>query len=86
MDNPEKLAKQGTRTINDLKINVREYQKGNQKWTIQRNQQNRVHEQTMIYKYTLENTEGANNMDNPEKLAKQGTRTINDLQINVREY
>jgi len=25
-------------------------------------------------------------MDNPEKLAKYGTRTINDLQINVREY
>jgi len=27
----------------DLSINVREYWKGNQKWTIQRNWQHRVH-------------------------------------------
>ena len=37
-------------------INVREYQRGNQKGTIQRNWQHRVHKT----KYTLENTEGAN--------------------------
>ena len=30
MDNPEKLAKQGTRTNNDLQINVREYRRGKQ--------------------------------------------------------
>jgi hypothetical protein len=39
--NPEKLAKKGTR--NTGKINFREYQRGNQKWTIQRNWQHKVH-------------------------------------------
>ena len=41
MDNPEKLAIQGTQDTGQ--INVREYRRGNQKWTIQRNWQHRVH-------------------------------------------
>jgi hypothetical protein len=41
MDNPEKLATYGTQDTGQ--INVREYQRGNHKWTIQRNWQNRVH-------------------------------------------
>ena len=32
--------------INLLEINVREYRKGNHKWTIQRNRQHRVHKTT----------------------------------------
>ena len=35
MDNPEKLATQDTQDTEQ--INVREYRRGNQKWTIQRN-------------------------------------------------
>ena len=41
IDNPEKLATQGTQDTGQ--INVREYRRGNQKWTIQRNWQHRVH-------------------------------------------
>ena len=41
MDNPEKLATQGTQDTGQ--INAKEYQRGNQKWTIQRNWQHRVH-------------------------------------------
>jgi hypothetical protein len=41
MDNPEKLAKWGTQDTRQ--INVREYQRGNQKYTIQRNWQHRVY-------------------------------------------
>jgi hypothetical protein len=37
MDNPEKLATYGTQDTGQ--INVRKYQRGNQKWTIQRNWQ-----------------------------------------------
>ena len=36
MDNPEKLTTQGTQDTGQ--INVREYQGGNQKWTIHRKQ------------------------------------------------
>ena len=41
MDNPEKLTTQGTQDTGQ--INVREYQRGNQIQTIQRNWQHRVH-------------------------------------------
>jgi hypothetical protein len=41
LDNPEKLATQGTQDTGQ--INVREYRRGNQNWTIQRNWQHRVH-------------------------------------------
>jgi hypothetical protein len=37
LDNPEKLATQGTQDTGQ--INVREYRRGNQNWTIQRNWQ-----------------------------------------------
>ena len=40
-DNPEKLATQDTQDIGQ--INVREYQKGNEKRTIQGNLQHKVH-------------------------------------------
>ena len=55
MDNPEKLATQGTQ--NKDKHDVREYRKGNQKWTLQRNWQHRVHKKKT--NITLENTERA---------------------------
>ena len=42
MDNPENRTPQGTQDTGQ--INVREYQRGNHKWTIQRNWQHRVHE------------------------------------------
>ena len=48
-------------------IHVREYRRGNQKWTIQRNWQHRVHKTQD--KYMLENTERVIKKDNPEKLA-----------------
>ena len=38
------------------KINIREYRRGNQQWTIQRKWQHRVHKTQD--KYMLENTEG----------------------------
>jgi hypothetical protein len=41
LDNPEKLATQGTQDTGQ--INVREYRRGNQNWTIQRNWQHMVH-------------------------------------------
>ena len=41
MDNPEKLETQGKQDTGQ--INVREYQRGNQKWTIQRNWKHRAH-------------------------------------------
>jgi hypothetical protein len=41
LDNPEKLATQGTQDTGQ--INVREYRRGNQNWTIQRNWQHGVH-------------------------------------------
>jgi hypothetical protein len=44
-----------------------EYRRGNQKWTIQRNCQHRVHKTQD--KYMLENTERVIKKDNPEKLA-----------------
>ena len=51
-DNPEStLGAQDTG-----QIHVREYRRGNQKWTIQRNWQHRVHKTQD--KYMLENTEG----------------------------
>jgi len=42
----------------EKEINLREYRRGNQEWTIQRNWQHRVHK-----------TKGQSRMDNPEKLA-----------------
>ena len=41
MENPKKLVTQDTQDTGQ--INVREYRSGNQKWTIQRNWQHRVH-------------------------------------------
>ena len=41
MDNPEKVATYGTQDTGQ--INVREHRSGNQKWTIQRNWNHRVH-------------------------------------------
>ena len=41
MDNPENMTTQGTQDTRQ--INVREYQRGNQKWTIQRNWQHWIH-------------------------------------------
>ena len=108
MNNREKLATQGTQDTGQ--INVREQRRDNQKWTIQRNLQHRVHKTQD--KYMLENSEGAikngqsretgnigytrhrtnkrqriakgqSTMDNPEKLATQGTQDTG--QINVRE-
>ena len=46
MDNPEKLATlctQDTRRRKTKQINMRENQRGNQEWTIQRNWQHWVH-------------------------------------------
>jgi hypothetical protein len=55
VDITEKLTTWGTQDKD--KHNVREYRKGNQKWTLQRNWQHRVHKtKTNI---TLENTERA---------------------------
>ena len=70
MDNPEKLATQGTQDTGQ--INVREYRRGNQKWTIQRNgnigyTRHRTNKCQRIPK-------GQSKMDNPEKLATQGTQ------------
>ena len=69
-DNPEKLATQDTQDIGQ--INVREYQKGNEKG------QSR---ETCSIRYTrrrtkkmLDNTEGVMKKENREKLAAQGTR------------
>ena len=45
MDNPEKLTtrrRQTKHNHNKMKINVREYRRGNKKWTIQRNWQHSV--------------------------------------------
>ena len=56
--------------------------KGQKKWTIQRNWQHRIHKTQD--KSMLENTEGAIQKDNSEKLATQGTQDTG--QINVREY
>ena len=62
-DNPEStLGAQDTG-----QIHVREYRRGNQKWTIQRNWQHRIHKTQD--KSMLENTEGAIQKDNSEKLA-----------------
>ncbi len=49
-------------------INVREYRSGNQKWTPQRNWQHRVHNKRQRI------PKGKSKMDNPEKLATQGTQ------------
>jgi hypothetical protein len=64
-DNPEKLATLGTQDTGQ--INVREYRRGNNKKTIQRNWQHRVHKTQD--KNMLENTEGVIKKDNPERLA-----------------
>jgi hypothetical protein len=65
MDNPETLATLGTQDTEQ--IHVREYRRCNEKKTIQRNWQHRIHKTQD--KYILENTDGAMKKDNPEKLA-----------------
>ena len=55
MDITEKLATYSTQEKD--KHNVREYRKGNQMWTLQRNWQHRVHKKKT--NITLENTERA---------------------------
>ena len=53
IDNPEKLARQGTQDTGQ--IHVREYRRGNKKQTIQRNRQHRVHQtKTGNTKYTAQ--------------------------------
>ena len=79
-DNPEKLATLGTQDTGQ--IHVREYRKGNEKKTIQRNWQHWVHKTQD--KYMLENTQGVMKKDNPEKLATYGTQDTG--QIHIREY
>ena len=78
MDNPEKLTTQSTQDTGQ--INVREYQRGNQKRTIQRNWQHKVHRTNKCQRIP----KGQSKKDNPEKLATQGTQDTE--QINVREY
>ena len=68
IDNPEKLATQDTQDTGQ--INVREYQRGDQKWTIQRNWQHRVHKTNKRQRIPKRQSK----MDNPEKLATQGTQ------------
>ena len=51
-------------------INIREYQRGNQKWTIQRNWQHKVHRTNKCQRIP----KGQSKKDNPEKLATQGTQ------------
>ena len=46
-------------------INIREYRRGNQKWTIQRNWQHRIHRTNKCKRIP----KGQSKMDNPEKLA-----------------
>ena len=82
MDNPEKMATQGTEEEDkQQKHNTtqRNWQhrvhnkcqripKGNQKWTTQRNWQHRVHNKRQRI------PKGKSKMDNPKKLATQGTQ------------
>jgi hypothetical protein len=48
-----------------LEINVLEYRRDNQKWTIQRNWQHRLHKINKRFRIP----KGQSKMDNPEKLA-----------------
>ena len=68
MDNPENLTTQGTQDTRQ--INNREYQRGNQKWTIQRNWQNRVHMTQDKKRQKI--PKGQSQIYNPQKLATQG--------------
>ena len=55
-----------------IQINVREYRRGTQTWTIQRNWQHRVHKTKTNKCQRI--SKGHSQMDNPEKLATQGTQ------------
>ena len=79
MDNPETLATLGTQDTEQ--IHVRDNQKGNQEWTIQRHWKHWVHKTQN--KYTLEITNVQSRMDNPETLATLGTQDTE--QIHVRD-
>ena len=66
-------------------INVREYRRGNQKWTIQRNWQYRVHKKQAENK-RQRIPKGKLKMDNPEKLATQGTQDEEKQNKNTTQY
>ena len=68
MENPEKLATQDTQDTGQ--INVREYQRGNQKQTIQRNWKHSVHKTNKRQRIPKEQSE----IDNPEKPETQCTQ------------
>ena len=69
-------------------INVREYRRDNQKWTIQRNWQHSVHKINKRQRIP----KGQSKMDNPEKLAtqcmytRQTKQTHNTLQEMYKAY
>jgi hypothetical protein len=65
VDITEKLATYSTQEKD--KHNVREYRKGNQKWTLQRNWQHRVHKKKT--NMMLEIQKGKSKVDITEKLA-----------------
>ena len=86
MDNPETLATQGTQDTQGHKsemdnplvtletTNIREYRTSNQKWTIQRNWQHRVHRTQVEDNKHQRIPNEQSEMDNPEKLVTQGTQ------------
>ena len=90
MDNPETLATLGTQDKD--KYNVREYRKGNPKWTLQRNWQHRVHKKKT--NITLENTERAikighnretGNIGYTRQRQQNKNNTQNVLDTNIRK-
>ena len=64
-----------TRRRQTKQINVREYRRSNQKWTIQRNWQHSVHKtKTNKTNKRQRIPKEQSKMNNPEKLATQGTQ------------
>ncbi len=63
------------------KINVREYRKGKQKWTIQRNWQQRVHKTKENKRQRI--PKGHTNMDNLEKLATYDAQDVEKRSKNM---